>query len=552
MTLKLHRLQHNTLAAQLAETAQDFPNQEAFIAPGERLKWRELESAALRTAKALMSAGVQRGDHVGILMGNSGQWLEFFFACACIGATTVPVNTRFKTEELGYCLKQADVSCLIFTNTFLGIDYSRMLEQVEPGIKVAGGLPGSQLPKLRLAIMTGPGNLPEGVMSYEKLLTGTHVVDDDALMARAQSVAPEDVLLIQYTSGTTSFPKGVMLSHANMLLDARAAAVRMGVLPTDRYFSIRPFFHVAGSTLSILVALNTGCSLLTLSKFDVSENLRMLQDEHCTLISGNDTIFLMLMAHEDFAQTKLYLRGGWAAAGHEVMQKIHDVMGATEVCNAYGQSEASPNVLMSHRLDPIELRVSGFAFPHPGIDVRLANPNTDELAESGQQGEIQVKGWNVMKGYYKLPDATSKAFTADGWLKTGDLGESDDQGRFRMVGRLKDLYRVGGENVAPAEVEEVLHGHPAVQQAQVIGVPDARLGEVTGAFVLLKQGQAATSEELVEWCRQRCANFKVPRYLAVIDTFEHIGMTGSSKIQKNKLREHAITLWQLDRSPEKA
>lgn len=552
MTLKLPRLQHNTLAAQLAETAQDFPNQEAFIAPGERLKWRELESAALRTAKALMSAGVQRGDHVGILMGNSGQWLEFFFACACIGATTVPVNTRFKTEELGYCLKQADVSCLIFANTFLGIDYSRMLEQVEPGIKVAGGLPGSQLPKLRLAIMTGPGNLPEGVMSYEKLLTGTHVVDDDALMARAQTVAPEDVLLIQYTSGTTSFPKGVMLSHANMLLDARAAAVRMGVLPTDRYFSIRPFFHVAGSTLSILVALNTGCSLLTLSKFDVSENLRMLQDEHCTLISGNDTIFLMLMAHEDFAQTKLYLRGGWAAAGHEVMQKIHDVMGATEVCNAYGQSEASPNVLMSHRLDPIELRVSGFAFPHPGIDVRLANPNTDELAESGQQGEIQVKGWNVMKGYYKLPDATSNAFTADGWLKTGDLGESDDQGRFRMVGRLKDLYRVGGENVAPAEVEEVLHGHPAVQQAQVIGVPDARLGEVTGAFVLLKQGQEATSEELVEWCRQRCANFKVPRYLAVIDTFEHIGMTGSSKIQKNKLREHAITLWQLDHSPEKA
>jgi fatty-acyl-CoA synthase len=499
-----------------------------------------------------MSVGVQRGDHVGILMGNSGQWLEFFFACACIGATTVPINTRFKTEELGYCLKQADVSCLIFANTFLGIDYSRMLEKVEPGIMVEKGLPGMQLPKLRLAIMTGSGNLPEGAISYEKLLAGAGAIHDEALKARVQTVAPEDVLLIQYTSGTTSFPKGVMLSHANMLLDAGAAAVRMGVLPTDRYFSIRPFFHVAGSTLSILVALNTGCCLLTLSKFDVSENLKMLQDERCTLISGNDTIFLMLMAHEDFPRTKLHLRGGWAAAGHEVMQKIHDVMGATEVCNAYGQSEASPNVLMSHRLDPIELRISGFALPHPGIDVRLANPNTDELSESGQQGEIQVKGWNVMKGYYKLPDATAKAFTADGWLKTGDLGEGDDLGRFRMVGRLKDLYRVGGENVAPAEVEEVLHAHPAVQQAQVIGVPDARLGEVTGAFVLLRHGQEVSSEELVEWCRQRCANFKVPRYLAVIDTFEHIGMTGSSKIQKNKLREYAITLWQLDQFPEKA
>ncbi len=552
MALDLTSLPHDTLAAQLAETARDFPDQEAFVAPGERLSWRELESAALRTAKALMAAGVQRGDHVGILMGNSGQWLEFFFACACIGATTVPVNTRFKTEELGYCLKQSDVSCLVFASGFLGIDYRRMLEEAEPGFKLAGGLPGSQLPKLRLAIMTGSGDLPDGAMSCETLLARSDATENEALMARAQTVTPEDVLLIQYTSGTTSFPKGVMLSHANMLLDARAAAVRMGVLPTDRYFSIRPFFHVAGSTLSILVALNTGCCLLTLPKFDVSENLRMLQDERCTLISGNDTIFLMLMAHEDFARTQLHLRGGWAAAGPEVMQKIHDVMGATEVCNAYGQSEASPNVLMSHRRDPIELRISGFAYPHPGIDVRLADPNTDEPVESGQHGEIQVKGWNVMRGYYQLPEATAKAFTADGWLKTGDVGERDDQGRFRMVGRLKDLYRVGGENVAPAEVEEVLHAHPAVQQAQVIGVPDARLGEVTGAFVLLKQGQAATSEELVDWCRQRCANFKVPRYLAVIDTFEHIGMTGSSKIQKNKLREHAIALWKLDQPSSKA
>jgi fatty-acyl-CoA synthase len=254
----------------------------------------------------------------------------------------------------------------------------------------------------------------------------------------------------------------------------------------------------------------------------------------------------MLMGHPDFDRSRLHLRGGWAAAGPEVMQQIHEVMGLPYVCNAYGQSEASPNIVMSDWRDPIELQVSGFMAPHPGTEVRLADAATDEVVPAGMNGEIQVKGWNVMRGYYNMPEATAKAFTADGWLKTGDLGEQDGEGRIRMVGRLKDLYRVGGENVAPADVEEILHGHPAVQQAQVIGVPDARLGEVTGAFVLLKQGHQASEEELVEWCRQRCANFKVPRYLAIVDTFESIGMTGSSKVQKNKLRDHAIVLWKLD------
>lgn len=545
MVLDVTSLAKNTIAVQLTETAHNYPDQEAFVTPGERWTWRELEAAASRTARSLIAAGVQRGDHVGILLGNSGQWLEFFFACAMLGATIVPVNTRFKKEELAYCLKQADVTCLIFASAFLGIDFRAMLEETEPAVKVADGLPGAHLPKLRLAIMVGQGALPMGALAYETFLTLGETVDTAALQMLAQSVVPDDVLLIQYTSGTTSFPKGVMLSHANMLMDARAVAARMGVLPADRYFSIRPFFHVAGSTLSILVSLTTGCCLLTLPKFDVAENLRLLHEEKCTLISGNDTIFLMLMAHEDFALTKLYLRGGWAAAGPEVMQKIHDVMGATEVCNAYGQSEASPNVLFSEFSDPIDLRVSGFAYPHNGIEVRLADAVTDLPVLFGQSGEIQVKGWNVMRGYYQMPEATAKAFTRDGWLKTGDMGETDSHGRFRMVGRLKDLYRVGGENVAPAEVEEVLHAHPAVQQSQVVGVPDARLGEVTGAFVQLKVGQTATADELIDWCRQRCANFKVPKYLALVESFENIGMTGSSKVQKNKLRDHAIALWKL-------
>ncbi|OAS99235.1 fatty-acid--CoA ligase, partial [Achromobacter xylosoxidans] len=371
-------------------------------------------------------------------------------------------------------------------------------------------------------------------------------VDDATLQDRMRAVAPDDVLLIQYTSGTTSFPKGVMLTHANMLTNAWAAAQRIGVRPDDRYFSIRPYFHVAGTTLSILVSLMSGCCLLTLPKFDVADALRMLDEERCTLTSGNDTIFLMLMGHPDFDRARIHLRGGWAAAGPQVMQKIRDVMGVPGICNAYGQSEASPNITLSAHDDPFELRAMGWALPHPGMQVRVVDPGTGEPLPAGMQGEIQARGWSVMKGYYKMPEATARALSADGWLSTGDLGEMDAAGRLRMVGRLKDMFRVGGENVAPAEVEETLHGHPAVRMAQVVGVPDARLGEVPAAFVLLKDGQDCTAEELTAWCKARCANFKVPRYVEIVDSFEHIGMTGSSKVQKNKLRAHALALFGLE------
>jgi fatty-acyl-CoA synthase len=536
-------LDTTTIAATLARTAGQHGAQEAYVGPDERVTWTGMREGARRTAAALHAAGVRKGDHVGILLGNSGTWIQTFLGIASLGAVTVPVNTRFKTEELRFCLKQADVRLLIFTDEFVGIDFRTLLQSAEPA--VASALPGEQLPELRQAIMMGEGALPAGCRSYADFITGGNNVAPNELDTLADAVLADDLLLIQYTSGTTSFPKGVMLSHANMLLDAKAAAKRMGVRAEDRYFSIRPFFHVAGSTLSVLVSVNTGCCLLSMPKFDVAENLAILDRERCSLISGNDTIFLMLMGDPSFDADKLHLRGGWAAAGPEVMEQIQTRMRVPGLCNAYGQSEASPNVLLTAWDDPIEIRIAGFGLPHPGTEVRLADPETDALSATGEHGEIQVRGWNVMRGYYKMPEATAKAFSRDGWLKTGDLGEMNAEGRVRMVSRLKDMYRVGGENVAPSEVEEVLHAHPAVRQAQVIGVPDARLGEVTGAFVLLKDGQNVSREALIDWCKERSANFKVPRYLEIVDTFENIGMTGSSKVQKNKLREHAISLWSL-------
>jgi fatty-acyl-CoA synthase len=532
-----------TLQATLRSTVAAHGERDAYVGPGGKRSWNQIQAGADRAAAALYVAGVRHGDHVGILLGNEALWIETFFGCAAIGAVAVPVNTRFKADELLFCLKQADVSLLVYADEFLGIAFGAMLQEIEPAL--ATGLPGKALPRLRTAVMVGDGPLPAGAVRHADFIAaGQHVIAPVMAAATAR-VQPDDVLLIQYTSGTTSFPKGVMLSHANMLRDAAAAAFRIGVQPQDRYFSIRPFFHVAGSTLSVLVSLNTGCCLLSLPKFDVAETLRVLDRERCTLISGNDTIFLMLMGHADFDPAKLHLRGGWAAAGPEVMQQIQDDMRIPHICNAYGQSEASPNVLLSSWDDPFALRAAGWGLPHPGTEVRIADAETSVLLPAGTQGEIQVRGWNVMRGYYNMPEATAKAFTEDGWLKTGDLGEAMADGRVRMVGRLKDMYRVGGENVAPAEVEEVLHAHPAVKQAQVVGVPDPRLGEVTGAFVILKDGQQATRDALVDWCRARCANFKVPKYLEIVDSFDDIGMTGSSKVQKNKLRAHAVELWKL-------
>jgi fatty-acyl-CoA synthase len=276
------------------------------------------------------------------------------------------------------------------------------------------------------------------------------------------------------------------------------------------------------------MALVSGACLVTLPTFEAGLALELMERERCTLLSGNDTIMQMLMGHADFPRRKLSLRGGWAAAGPQTMRAIIDVLGAKHICAAYGLSEASPNVVMSDWRDPEDLRVQGLARPHDGVDIRIV------------ENEIQVRGWNVMKGYCNNPEANAKVFTDDGWLCTGDLGELTADGRLRMIGRLKDVFRVGGENVAPAEVEEVLLAHPAVETAQVIGVPDARLGEVPCAYVTLKHGTVVTESQLLDWCKSRCANFRVPRYLRIVDDFEAIGMTASGKVQKTKLREHAL------------
>jgi len=485
-----------TLGDFLAANARERGSAEALVTPTARLTWADLHDRACAAAGDMAGRGLAHGDRIGILMGNGEEWLSLFYGAALIGAVTVPVNTRFKASEIAFCLRQSGAKAVYYAERFLGINFAAMVEEAR-----------RDLPALECIPVRG---------------------GFDSAPAPVRGASPADLLLIQFTSGTTAYPKGAMLTHEGMLRNAWEAGRRFGVRPEDRYFNTRPFFHVGGSTLSALVSLVHGCTLVTLPTFEAGAALEWMERERCTLVSGNDTIFQMLMGHADFPKRRLVLRGGWAAAGPQTMRRIIEELGAREICAAYGLSEASPNVAMSDWRDPVALRVEALAPPLPDVEVRI------------RDGEIQVRGWNVMRGYCANPEASAAAFTEDGWLRTGDLGELTADGRLRMIGRLKDVFRVGGENVAPAEVEEVLLSHPAVATAQVVGVPDARLGEVPCAYVTLKAGARATEPELVAFVRERAANFRVPRYLKIVSDFEAIGMTASGKVQKARLREHAI------------
>ncbi|MBU8537546.1 AMP-binding protein [Falsiroseomonas tokyonensis] len=509
----------------LDANARDRGAAEALVAEGMRLTHAELRAEARAVARSLLALGIGRGDFVGLLMGNDAKWVASFYGAALIGAVTVPINTRFKPPEIAFALSRARCKAVLLADRFLNIDFAAAVDEVR-----------GDLPDLHHVVVAG-------TPSWDAFLA--RALNDTTLDAAIARVSAEDVLLVQYTSGTTAHPKGVLLTHHSMLRNATACAAKLGVRPEDRYLNCRPFFHVAGSTLSLLVCLVTGAVMVTPKTFEAGAALDLLERERCTLTSGNDAIFQLMMSHPRFDPARLHLRGGWAAAGPETMRRIVEEMGVSDLCWAYGLSEASPNVALSDHREPVEARIAGGAVPHAGLEVRIADPATNAALPHGQSGEIQVKGWSVMRGYLNDPDNTQKAFTPDGFLRTGDLGTQDAEGRLRLVGRIKDVIRVGGENVAPAEVEEVLSAHPAIALAQVVGVPDARLGEVVAAFVQLRDGAAATEAELLAWLKPRLANFRLPRHLRIVEGFEQIGMTASGKVQKVKLRAHALALLDL-------
>ncbi|WP_113701825.1 AMP-binding protein [Nonomuraea lactucae] len=508
------------------------PDVEAVVTTRGRITYAELADEVARVRAALAAAGVGHGDHVAVCLGNGPQWVSLFLAIGSLGAVTVPVNTRFRAAEVVHVLRQSRATLLFVADRFLRVDFVRMLREVCPGVDHA--LPDPALPDLRSVIVTGE-DVPGAARSWQDFLAAArHRV--------APSCSPEDVLLIQYTSGTTSTPKGVLLTHRGMCADAFFSGGRMGLRPADRYHSARPFFHAAGSTLSVLSCLQHVATLVTMDRFEPGEALRLMEEERCTHFSGNDTIALMLLNHPDRRGRRLALRGAWVAASPTIVQRVIDELGARECVTGYGLSEASPNVAQSCWWEPEEVRVTARMRPQPGVEVRIRDRQTGADLPPGHIGEILVRGWNVMLGYFDRPEETADALSADGWLSTGDLGRLDDSGRLEFVERAKDLIRVGGENVAPAEVEDILHRHPEIRQAAVVGVPDERLIEVPFAFVVLNQDCRAEPDDLLAWARRHMAGFKVPRYLRIVEDFEGFGMTASSKVQKRQLASYAERL----------
>ena len=522
-----------TVAASLARAVAVAPQVEAVVATDGRLTYAELDAEVARVRAALAASGIGRGHHVGLCLGNGTRWITIFLALGSIGAVTVPVNTRFHTDEMAYALRQSRVTTLFVADRFLKTDFIAMLRGLVPEIDHT--LPGPALPDLHRVVVLG-SDVPGGATGF------------DAFLAKAGSGPPaapdcraDDVLLIQYTSGTTSFPKGVMLTHRNMLGNAWVSGGRIGFRVADRYHSARPFFHVAGSTLSVLSAVQHVVTLVTMDRFEPGEALRLMETERCTHFSGNDTMALMLLDHPSLAHRTLSLRGAWIAASEPVMRRVMTEMGARECVAGYGQSEASPNIAQSCWWEPAEIRVTSRMRPQPGVEVRIRGGDGADCAV-GEPGEIVVRGWTVMRGYFDKPAETAKVLGADGWLSTGDQGRLDADGRLQFLGRLSDILRVGGENVSPAEIEDVLHRHPAIRQAAVVGVPDPRLMEVAVAFVIPNGAAACEPEAVMAWCQERLAGFKVPRHVWIVEDFEAIGMTASSKVQKKPLAAHARRL----------
>ena len=520
--------------------AGKYPDHSALIFKDQRVSYRRLQEKATALAKGLMALGVGKGDKVSIWSGNCPEWIYTQLATALIGAVLVPVNTRFRTSELEYILGQSDSTTLILMDRFLNIDFAGMLREVCPETDAAlpGKLRAARLPLLENIIFLGDPRV-RGSFSLSEVMKLGEAVSDASLRSQMARVQPDDIILFQYTSGTTAFPKGVMLTHDGVIRDGFYLGERQTLTAEDVLFCPLPFFHVGGAVISTLSVLTHGAGMVFLDTYDPLESLKAVQEERCTAMNGIETHFLMMYQHPDFSRYDVSsLKKGWAIGPAEVVRSVCQKMGLTQVLNIYGTSETSPNVTTTFVDDPLELRVQFHGLPHAETEVKIINPSTGEALDAGKEGEICVRGWNVMKGYYRKPEETAKAIDPQGWLHTGDLGLMDPKsGYLKFTGRFKDMLRVGGENVSAMEVESFLLTHPKVKQAQVVGVPDPRLTEAGMAFLELKEGTAATEDEILSFCKGKIVSFKISWYITFVREFS---MTGSGKIQKFKLKEQAL------------
>ncbi|MDL2232294.1 AMP-binding protein [Ruminococcaceae bacterium OttesenSCG-928-L11] len=521
--------------------------------PYERT-WKEFNEECNRVAKGLIRMGVKKGDHVAIWATNVPEWLITMFASAKIGAVLVTVNTNYKVFELQYLLKQSDSKVLVMTSGFKDVDYVKTIYKLFPDLPTyaPGTYYNEEFPHLQSFVYIGEST-PAGMYHFDDLQGLGGYISDKQLELVGESLRHSDVVNMQYTSGTTGFPKGVMLTHYNIVNNGFSIGNCMKLTEEDRFCIPVPFFHCFGVVLSIMACVTHGSSMVPLEYYNPIKFLQACQDEDCTAVNGVPTMFIAAFEHPDFPKYKFRrLRTGIMAGSPcpaKVMQLVVDKMGMKDITIVFGQTESSPGCTQTRADDPVDVRVNTVGRPLPGVECRIVDPETGKEVGIGEQGEFCARGYNLMRGYYKMEEATHAAIDEDGWLHTGDLATVDADGNYRITGRIKDMIIRGGENIYPKELEELLYTHPKVKDVQVVGVPSEAYGEeVTACIVLRDFVKECTDTEIKDFVRENMARHKVPSYVAFMEEFP---MTASGKIQKYKLRDWAVEKFGLDTARKK-
>ena len=538
-------LSEKTLGDYLEHWAKVSPDREYIVYSDRDLRftWKQFNERVDDMARGLIAIGVTKGTHVGLWAQNVPDWLTFLYACAKIGAVCITVNTNYKQNELEYLCKDSDMHTLCLTDGTWESNYVDMAYTMLPELRECqrGHLESKRFPKLKNVVYIGQEKYRGMYNTAEILLLGENTDDDEFLRLR-RSVSCHDVVNMQYTSGTTGFPKGVMLTHYNIANDGFLTGEHMKFTQDDKLCVCVPLFHCFGVVLATMNCLTHGCTEVVVERFDPLVTLASVHKERCTALYGVPTMFIAELNHPMFDMFDLTcLRTGIMAGSLcpiELMRKVEDKM-HLRVTSVYGLTESSPGMSQTRIDDPDEVRYTTVGRDYEFVDVKVLDPETNKEVPAGTQGEMCCKGFNVMKGYYKNPKATAEVIDSNGYLHSGDLGIMDENGNYRITGRIKDMIIRGGENIYPREIEEFLYHLPGVRDVQVAGVPSKKYGEEVGAFIIAEEGAALTEDVVRDYCRGKIARYKIPKYVFFVREYP---LTGSGKIQKFKLRELSLKL----------
>ena len=540
------QLYNRTLGQWLEHWAEETPDKEYIVYSDRNLRftWKQLDRRVDDMAKGLIAIGVERGTHVGIWAANVPDWLTLLYACAKIGAVYVTVNTNYKQSELEYLCQNSDMHTLCIVNGEKDSDFVQMTYTMLPELKTCerGHLKSERFPYMKNVIYVGQEKHRGMYNTAEILLLGNNVEDEKLNQLKSQ-VDCHDVVNMQYTSGTTGFPKGVMLTHYNIANNGYLTGEHMKFTADDKLCCCVPLFHCFGVVLATMNCLTHGCTQVMVERFDPLVVLASVHKERCTALYGVPTMFIAELNHPMFDMFDLSsLRTGIMAGAPcpiETMKQVMDKMYCKEIISVYGLTEASPGMTASRVTDSMEIRATTVGCAFPNVEVKVLDPVTNKECPPGTPGEMCCKGYNIMKGYYKNPEATAAIIDENGFLHSGDLGVMDENGYFRITGRIKEMIIRGGENIYPREIENFLYKMPQIEAVEVAGIPSPKYGEEVGAFIKVKEGNSLTEEEVKLYCRGQIARYKIPKYIFFVDGYP---MTASGKIQKYKLKDVGLEL----------